>query len=62
MVISLKKIIAQLVFNCPLLPTTQNILAGKRPMTQKFLATPLALNQTIIRVREYFIEITTISD
>jgi hypothetical protein len=30
-----------LAFNCPLLPNSQNNLAGKRPMTQKFLATPL---------------------
>jgi hypothetical protein len=35
------KNVAQLVFNCPLLPTPQNNLAGKWPMTQKFLVTPL---------------------
>jgi hypothetical protein len=36
-----KKIMAQLVFNCPLLPTPQNNLARKRPMTSESLATPL---------------------
>jgi hypothetical protein len=36
------KVVAQLVFNCLLLPTLQNDLAEKQPMTEKFLATPLA--------------------
>ncbi len=40
MAVSFKKIVAQLVFNCPLLPTSQNNLARKRPMTSEFLATP----------------------
>jgi len=35
------KIVAQLVFNCPLLPTLQNDLAEKQPITEKFLAMPL---------------------
>ena len=38
-----QKKVAQWVFNCPLLPITRNSLVGKRPMTQKFLATPLEL-------------------
>jgi hypothetical protein len=41
MVISFKKVIAHLIFNCPLLPSPQNNLARKWPMTKKFLATPL---------------------
>jgi len=35
------KTIAQLIFNCPLLPNLQSNLHGKWPMAQKFLATPL---------------------
>ena len=35
----LKKVVAQLSLNCPLLPSAQNNLAGKRPIVQKFLAT-----------------------
>ncbi len=41
MAVSFKKIMAQLVFNYPLLPTPQNNLARKRSMTPEFLATPL---------------------
>ncbi len=41
--VSFKKIMDQLVFNCPLLPTPQNNLARKRPMTTEFLATPLGV-------------------
>jgi hypothetical protein len=36
-----QRIVAELVFNCPLLPASQNNLAKKRPMGQKSLATPL---------------------
>jgi len=36
------KVVAQLVFHCPLLPNPQNSSTGKWPMTQKFLATPLS--------------------
>jgi len=39
--ISFEKVVGQLIFNCPLLPNPRNSLAGKRPITQKFLATPL---------------------
>jgi hypothetical protein len=42
MAISFKNIIAQLIFNVPLLSNPRNNLAGKRLMTQKFLATPLS--------------------
>ena len=41
MAVSFKKIMAQLVFDCLLLPTPQNNLARKRPMTPESLATPL---------------------
>jgi len=44
MAIIFKNILAQLIFNCPLLPSPRNNLAGKWPMTQKFLATPLNSN------------------
>jgi hypothetical protein len=43
----LKKIVAQLILNCPLLPSAQNNLAGKRLMAQKFLATPLCIGHFI---------------
>jgi hypothetical protein len=36
------------VFNCPLLPSPQNNLAGKRPMTPKFLATPLCASVLVV--------------
>jgi hypothetical protein len=32
---SFKNILAQSIFNCPLLPSARNNLAAKRPMTQK---------------------------
>jgi hypothetical protein len=41
--VSKDKIVAQVVFNCPLFPTPQNNSATKWPMTQEFLATPLQL-------------------
>jgi hypothetical protein len=41
MAIIFKNIVAQLIFNCPLLLSPRNNLAGKRLMTRKFLATPL---------------------
>jgi hypothetical protein len=39
--IRFEKNVAQMFLNCPLLPSSQNNLAGKLPMTQKNLATPL---------------------
>ena len=39
---SFKKIVAQMILNCPLLPNGQNNLARKWPMIQKILATPLS--------------------
>src|ERR1700722_14513241 len=41
MAISFQKLLPNRVFNCPLLPTSKNSLAGELPTTQKFLDTPL---------------------
>jgi hypothetical protein len=41
MAILFQKLLPNRFFNCPLLPTSQNILAGELPTTQKFLDTPL---------------------
>jgi hypothetical protein len=47
MAVSFKNIMAQLVFNCPLLPTPQNNLARKWPMTPEFLDTPLDITHRV---------------
>ncbi len=47
MAVSFKKMMAQLVFNCPLLLTPQNNLARKRPMTPESLATPLDITHRV---------------
>jgi hypothetical protein len=47
MEINFNKFMAQLVFNSPLLPTSQNNLARKRPMTPESLATPLGITHRV---------------
>jgi hypothetical protein len=47
MSIIFQKLLPNRFFNCPLLPTSKNILAGELPTTQKFLDTPLA--QTVFK-------------
>ncbi len=49
MEINFKKFITQLVFNSPLMPTPQNNLARKRPMTLESLAMPLGITQSMSR-------------
>jgi hypothetical protein len=41
MAIIFEKLLPNRFFNCSLLPTSKNILAGELPTTQKFLDTPL---------------------
>jgi len=41
MAISFQNLLPNRFFNCPLLPTSQNSLAGELSTTQKFLDTPL---------------------
>jgi hypothetical protein len=45
--INFKKFMPELVFNFPLLPTPQNNLARKPPMTPEFLATPLDITHRV---------------
>jgi hypothetical protein len=47
MEINFKKFMTQLVFNSPLLPTPQNILATKLSMTPESLVTPQGITHRV---------------